>query len=115
MSKQIGKPYDPALRLTDEGQKLYNAWRKVRRYPHCEEWGYFPTFYDWSMQNGFTLDTYFRFIDDGRPLNPDNCVWHHIGDKKRKSDSWEEKWNRSVNRIRKHYGMPPLEGTDYGD
>ena len=115
MSKQIGEPYDPVLRLTDEGQRIYNAWRKVRKHPHCEEWDYFPTFYDWSMQNGFTLDTYIHFIDDGRTLGPANCVWQDVGDKKIKKGSWVDNWNRSVNRIRKHYGMPPLEGTDYGD
>jgi hypothetical protein len=91
-------------------------WRKVRKYPHCREWGYFPTFYKWAMQNDYTLGAWIRLIDENKPYEPDNCIWHIPGlDEKNVLVSWADDWNKTVNRIRKHYGMPPLEGTDYGD
>ena len=105
-----GEPYDPALRQTEHGTKLYNAWRHMRRYPHCEEWNHFPTFYEWAMQNGYKLGAWLSKIDDDKPFEEKNCVWYFLSDEKRVAD-----WNRAVNRIRKHYGMPPLEGTKYGD
>lgn len=110
--------YDPMLRKTEHGASLYQTWRKIRMNPHCEEWDSFPGFYNWAMKNGYTLSAWLRLVDALGPYCPENCVWYFPGEDKWKranTDSWIEKWNRSVNRIRKHYGMPPLEGTDYGD
>lgn len=118
MGKRVGKAYDPGLRLTEHGSRIYYAWRKLRRYPHCEEWGDFPTFYEWSMRTGYSIGDWLVLIDDEKPYGPDNCKWytttheeHHAPDML----AWKEDWNRAANRIRKHYGMPPLEGTNYGD
>lgn len=116
MGKRVGKAYDPSIRLTECGSRLYNSWRKVRKHPHCDEWNDFQTFYTWAMQNGYALGTWLRLIDESKPYCPSNCEWHLSGisyEKKSADCEWIYDWNATVNRIRKHYGMPPLEGTEY--
>ena len=116
MGKYIGEPYDPAIRETEHGSKLYQFWRKVRRNPHCEEGEYFPNFYAWAMQSGYEVGAWLRRIDADKPYEDSNCFWYTPGiDDKKIPVSWIDDWNKTVNRIRKHYGMPPLEGTKYGD
>jgi hypothetical protein len=118
MGKRVGKPYDPAMRLTEHGARIYQAWRKIRRYPHSTEWDDFPTFYEWSMLEGYALGDWLRLIDKDKPYGPDNCVWYTTQQEPKPAPdflAWEEDWNRAVNRIRKHYGMPPLRGTNYAD
>ena len=118
MSKCIGKPYDPSIRKTEHGSQLYNIWRIVRKRPHCEEWECFGEFYNWAMQSGYEVGMRLRKIGN-KPYMPDNCVWYSREEKEAYfsdewATEWAKKWNSSVNLIRKHYGMPPLEGTDYG-
>ena len=116
--RDYGKPYDPALRKTEHGEKLYNVWRRVRRYPHCEEWDYFPTFYEWAMQSEYTLGAWLRLRDQDKPFSPDNYIWYVTREKEDNylyDEQWIADWNKTVNRIRKHFGLPPLEGTSYGD
>ena len=112
------RQYDPALRKTAHGAKLYNAWKKLRRDTHAEEWDFFPTFYNWAMQNGYVNGSFLRLVDETGAYEPNNCTWRSPGndaDYPPSTLSWEHKWNETVNRIRKHYGMPPLEGTKYGN
>lgn len=112
MPKLYGEPYDPALRKTELGARLYQIWRRMRQHPHFEEWDYFPYFYEWSIQNGYAPGASLRLIDDSGIHAPDNCEWF-ISD--RIDAECKDRWNKTVNRIRKHYGMPPLEGTSYDD
>lgn len=116
MSKFVGKPYDPALRKTEHGACLYAAWKTVRKKPHYEEWDDFTTFYEWAMQNGFEPGAWLKREDKNRQFDPQNCFWYlprENNDRIPQEDL--DKWNKTVNRIRKYYGMPPLEGTNYGD
>lgn len=116
MPKHCGERYDPALRQTEHGSRLYQTWRKVQKAPHCEEWDNFPVFHDWAIKNGYAIGSWLCMVDKNKPYEPSNCVWYVPGkDEKNVQPSWADKWNNTVNRIRKHYGMPPLEGTEYGD
>ena len=110
-----GEQYDPALRKTEHGKNLYHIWKRVRRYPHCEEWDYFQAFYEWAMQSDYTLGSWLRRLDDSKPFSEKNYQWYMPRDNYLHDEKWIDDWNKAVNRIRKHYGMPPLEGTDYGD
>jgi len=52
--------------------------------------------------------------DSQAPINTENCGI----ERERKMNPWEKatfiyNWNRSVNRIRKYCGMPPLPGTRF--
>lgn len=113
----MGKPYDPSIRTSEVGQSLYMAWRRLRRYPHCEEWENYSDFYYWAMENGYTLGSWLLRTDNLEPYSPDNCLWYFPGTYMKVEDApaWIDSWNKAVNRIRKYYKMPPLEGTDYDD
>ncbi len=115
MGKRYGEPYDPKIRTSEHGSLLYNFWRRVRKHPHCEEWDYYPTFYDWAIHNGYTLGAPLRLIDKSKPYSPKNCVWYADEKDMTIDEARAAEWNAVVNRIRKHYGMPPLEGTNYVD
>jgi len=106
--------YDPAIRKTECGKKLYGIWVKIRRYPLCEEWKYFPTFYEWAMKSDYEVGAWLRRLDAYDPYGPTNCIWYIPGENFNYiPTSWADDWNKAVNRIRKYYGMPPLEGTKY--
>lgn len=111
MGKNVGKPYSPELRQSEHGSRLYNAWKKLRRKPYSEEWNDFQSFYNWSIRDGYSIGDTLVLIDDSKPYSPENCVWRS---KANADPQREQEWNAAVNRIRKYYGMPPLEGTDYG-
>ena len=119
MGKRCGEPYDPQLRQTEHGARLYNAWKKLRSNPHCEEWDWFPAFYNWAMRCGYTRRSWLRLVDESKPYCPENCVWRSAYSEESTptadAKTWEYEWNKAVNRIRKYYGMPPLEGTNYDD
>lgn len=112
MRKQM---YDPALRQTEHGSKLYTTWRSFRNRPHCDKWDNFPNFYEWAMQSGYEVGAWLMRDDKNGPFDPDNCFWFQPCTESRISQEFIDKWNETVNRIRKYYGMPPLEGTEYGD
>jgi hypothetical protein len=67
------------------------------------------------VQSGYNVGDWLRLIDGSLGYTPDNCVWHTPAGGARESKEWADAWNKSVNRIRKHYGMQPLEGTNYDD
>lgn len=108
MGKRCGEPYDPELRTSEHGSRLYNAWRSMRKHPHIIEWESYSVFHAWSVYNGYTNDAILRRINEDLPYDPDNCEWYTQEkvveiDKKR-----VDEWNAVVNRIRAHYGMPPI-------
>ena len=109
------KTYDPALRKTEHGPALYNAWKRMRKSAHSEEWDFFPTFYEWSINEGYEDGAWLMRDDKNAPFDPDNCFWYHPSTESKISKEFIDQWNKTVNRIRKYYGMPPLEGTEYGD
>lgn len=101
--------YNPELRKTEIGKHLYYHWRTVRKKPHTSAWDSFPIFYEWAVNSGCTPNAKLLLVDTTLPYSPDNCVWED-DDAKRAAERAAE-WNAVVNRIRKQFGMPPLEGT----
>ena len=110
--------YDPQLRKTDHGRRLYEYWRNVHRETDSEEFKTFPGFYEWAMANGYTLGARLFKYDPEDPFSPDNCFW---GAKSKKAGDQaytyrdfvrEKQWDDVVNRIRQHYGMEPIHSTD---
>lgn len=114
----MSNQYDPEMRTSEHGSRLYNAWRSMRKHPHIDLWESYQVFYTWSMYNGYTIEAWLRRIDESLPYGPDNCTWY-VHEKEQPLSSEEkaraDAWNKVVNRIRKHYGMPPLEGTSYAE
>lgn len=105
------RTYDPELRKSVIGSKLYSAWKRVNHACHYEPWGFFPNFYQWSLENGYEIGMRLQVIDVSKPYGPNNCEWAET--ETNVPMYWVNEWNRTVNRIRKHYGMKPLEGTNY--
>ena len=117
MGKRYGEPYDREMRESEHGARLYQTWKRLRRHPYVEEWGYFPTFYIWAIENDYAIGALLVLKDESAPYGPDNCFWH-IKDTELDDEPvpvrWPDEWNKTVNRIRKHYGMPPLGGDSDG-
>lgn len=108
MGKRCGEPYDPELRTSEHGSRLYNAWRSMRKHPHIIEWESYSVFHTWAVYNGYTLDSWLRRIDESQPYAPENCVWYTSEEDAPVDQKRADEWNAVVNRIRKHYGMPPI-------
>ena len=116
--KPQGRDYNPEIRKTEVGSRLYTAWKKVRSGPHCDEWDDFVGFYEWASNSNYVLGAKLCLIDDSGMYCPKNVVWLLPDMEAEGATSDEEfvyEWNQTVNRIRKHYGMPPLRGTNYAD
>lgn len=107
--------YDPALRRTESGKRLYYYWKQVRKKSYSPEWDSFPNFYEWAMANGFILNAKLLLIDATLPYSPDNCAWKT---KEVPEESISRKradeWDAVVNRIREQMGLPPLKGAKNG-
>lgn len=101
--------YDPMLRQTAIGKHLYYFWKVVRKNPHTPEWDVFPVFYEWAVSNGCTPNAKLCLINASQPYSPYNCTWSVKKDEEPTDRKRVAAWNQAVNRIRKHYGMPPLE------
>ena len=92
MWKRMG--FKGPLRFSSTRPRLYSIWsnmctrakgtpgfrrdRHYKYYAHvtiCEEWRKFETFYDWSMEHGYSDDRSIDRIDGSKGYTPDNCRW----------------------------------------
>ena len=92
-----------------DGKSLYSRWRNIRR-NRCEEWNDFDKFAEWALENGFSKDLQLKRFDDSEEFKPGNCYFHKGKDRGYFMDSEEfcKRWDKTVNRIRKHYGLEPI-------
>ena len=105
--------YDKALKETPEWKILYNRYFNIGSQRYKDIFATFLEFYDWSMANGFVLGAKLVRRDPTKPWTLDNCRWGMPPEKK--STLWGDeqreaidKWNKTVNRIRIHYGLTPF-------
>lgn len=101
--------YDPALRETEHGKRLYQCWRRVRKSEHSAIFDEFPRFYEWAMDAGFAVGYKLVLIDNQKPFTPENCTFKEIGTPDLERQKQIDDWNRVVNSLRKQWGLPPLE------
>ena len=47
--------YDPLMRKTEAGGRLYSYWRRIKAQGISPEFVEFPGFYIWAIKNGYTL------------------------------------------------------------
>lgn len=113
--KPQGRDYNPEIRKTEVGSRFYTAWKKARSAPHCDEWDDFFGFYEWAAKSDYVLGARLCLIDDTGMYCPENVVWYAHDEEVKDTEAFIYEWNMTVNRIRKHLGMPPLEGTSYAD
>ncbi len=124
-SEYVGDPlistrttYDPEMRFTEHGSRIYSYWKKVRRNTDYPEFTKFPVFLNWAMSNGYTLGAKLFRRDNAKPFTPENCYWlssaewrgkdHGDGETLTYNLKWMRKWDETVNRIREHFGMEPI-------
>lgn len=80
----------------------------MRKHPHIIEWESYSVFHTWAVYNGYTVEAWLRRIDESQPYAPENCVWYTSEEDAPVDQKRADEWNAVVNRIRKHYGMPPI-------
>lgn len=95
-------------------KKLYNRWYRFhfREKPCSPAFQTFEGFYRWAIEAGYDGCQVMKRHDPKGPYSEGNCYWVEVEIKETEStvqqkmpEEWVEKWNRTVNRIRKVYGM----------
>jgi hypothetical protein len=106
--------YDPELRLSEHGARLYEIWKKVRKSPYDPIFQEYDAFYKWAMGAGYTLGNRLCRRDDNLPYSPDNCFWKITQETDTITPEWARafcaRWDRAVNKLRRQHGLPPLKG-----
>ena len=99
------------FKKTETGEDLYNRWVRVRKTGCCDEWAEdFMAFAKWSLDGGYELGAYLKRIDPKKEFSPTNCFWSIGKDTKcaYKASEFCATWNKTVNRLREHYGLTPF-------
>ena len=105
------RKYDREIMESEEGTRLYVHWQgKVSKNTDDPEFATFLGFYKWAMESGFAIGAQLYRRDPKAPYSSDNCVWI-AGEKRIRSEylEFEKRWNDTVNRIRRYYGMEPFD------
>lgn len=107
------------MRQSEHGRRLYCYWKnKVHRDTDCPEFLTFIGFYNWAMENGYTVGAKLIRYIPFEPYHPDNCFWVQRGEREgtamnvTRDDARAKQWDDTVNRIRLHYGMEPIYSSD---
>jgi hypothetical protein len=105
--------YDPELRKSEHGARLYEYWRRIRRPgPIDPAFAQYIDFYNWAMDAGYELGSWLRRYDDQLPYGPDNCYWEPRDGEPLWAEEWRKKWDDTVNKLRGQFGLPPLKGGE---
>lgn len=104
--------YPERMIKTDEGKALYAIWRRVR-HNACDAFQAYPDFFEWAVGSGYVLGARLRRLDETIEYRPDNCSFLPSFEG-RKPLTLDERvraneWNKTVNKIRRVYGMKPFE------
>lgn len=97
--------------MPPERKSLYTKWVNTPKESFCPEWQTFQPFYDYWMAQGYVLGERLHRLDPLKPFGPDNCVMRQeIGRQyfANEEKNWMIGWNRTVNVIRRYYGMEPF-------
>ena len=111
----MGNPtkYDQTIKNSDLGKLLYAKWLRIHNTENCcDEFKDFIKFYDWAIGTGYQAGLTMLRHNKSKPYSPENCYWVEHIPKQEYGLEYKrsiEKFNEAVNRIRKHYGMKPLE------
>lgn len=100
------------IKSTPEWKALCGRYARINKSIQGNAFGKFLDFYHRSMENGFEPYAKLVLIDESKPYSPDNCKWiPPVNQQEYTTEEhklWIKKWNKTVNKIRKHYGMRPL-------
>ena len=90
-------------------KQMYHKWKRILKLGCCEEWRDFEAFCRWAKEVGYEDGATLKKFNVTLPFAPGNCFFL-------KRDitggidpvEFNNRWNKTVNRIREHYGMEPL-------
>lgn len=107
------KKYDTKFMKTDEARLLYTKWHTIKRGDCCKEWLDFMAFCEWAFDNDFECGAVLKRYHKSEPYSPRNCyfVFSENTNPSYNASEFCALWNKTVNRIRVHYGLEPL-GVD---
>ena len=110
--------YAPEMRQTEHGSRLYAYWKRIRGKGISQAFEKFTDFYQWSMKNGYTIGAKLYKHEPDEPYDPDNCFWVPRSEwvenqtPTSRDRAFEEKWDKTVNRIRNYYGMELIYSSE---
>ena len=109
--------YDPEIRKSESGSRIYGAWKRLRKHPYNPIFEEFQNFYKWAISEGYVIGDKLMRRDESLPYAPGNCYWKSPKDEDIPEEisaawalEWCEKWDETVSKLRKHFGLPPLKG-----
>lgn len=113
-TKYVGIMETPSAR-----RRIYLKWWNIKE--NCSiEFKDFHYFCDWAIESGYDETANLKRFDSRGKYSEENCYWEFPGETdndkavQKSIEVWNktesiESWNKTVNRIRKYYGMPPVE------
>lgn len=113
--------YDNDFMQSTIGKALYYKWFRIKAIGCCREWqDDFLAFASWCLDSGYKEGATLKRYDARQVYSPRNCYWAIKREtptepqKKYEYPSYNDGafqalWNKTVNRIREHYGMEPVE------
>lgn len=113
--------YPEDIREHPSFNTLYGRWTVLVNQNIGAVFADFEKFFRWSINNGYEYGKKLVRIDPNGLYEPGNCEWVDIssemkqGFTKTQQEEYITAWNKAVNKIRKHYGLEPLPGTEYED
>lgn len=94
-------------------ETLRKKWRNIRMHPHAPEWDDAEEFLRWCQESGYKPFSILRRRDLSLPYGPENCYWDDPKGVPPLAEDEEleaiRRWNKTVNVLRKHFGLPLFE------
>lgn len=89
-------------------EQMYGRYRRVM-WDCCDEWIDFQNFCKWAEESGYEEGCILKKVNSNLLYQPDNCYWYKKDTENGfNSKEFCERWDKSVNRIRAHYGLEQL-------
>ena len=106
--------YDQEIREGEHGRRIYSYWKKVKADTDSPEFLDYPSFYNWSIDNGYRSGARLFKNDNSAPYSPENCFWHcrSVNINMARDPEFEARWDETVNLIRTHFGMSPIYSSE---
>lgn len=106
--------YDPELRRSEHGARLYETWKRMRMSPYDPVFHEYDAFYHWAIKSGYVLGAHLKRHDINLPYSPENCFWKMPEHSEEMTVEWAlawcERWDKTVSKLRRQLGLPPLKG-----
>lgn len=110
--------YTPEMRDSEHGRRLYRYWIDIHNDTDSVTFAEYPGFFEWAMANGYTVGAKLLRHDESKTFTPENCFWVTPSElkamraEKDPDKQWMRLWDRTVNRLRRHFDMEPIHSSE---